>query len=292
MNSEPLSKLNDYELTNKSQDVRGWPVKDASGAVLGKVQELLVDTQAEHVTTLVLDNGQHISASDVTLADRTVLLAGAQRAAAPVATSARAGTEEVIPLVEERIKVGKRTVERGAVHVETKVVTTPVEENVRLREEHVSVERHAVDRPVAPGDAAFQARTVDMTAMGEDVVVQKSAHVVEEVVIRKDAGERQETVRDNVRHTELLTSDGEVKDHDGFRKHFAGTYGKTGSAYEQYAPAYKFGATMHQDKRFAGSDWSTVEPQARAAWEQKNPGTWEHFKDAVGHAWTSMTGSN
>lgn len=290
MNSEPLSKLNDYELTNKSQDVRGWTVKDASGTVLGKVQELLVDTNAEHVSALLLDNGSQVPASDVTLADHTVLLGGA-RTAAPVASgTARAGVEEVIPLVEERIKVGKRTVERGAVHVETKVVTEPVEQNVRLREEHVSVERHAVDRPVAAGDTAFQSRTVDMTAMGEDVVVQKTAHVVEEVVIRKDAGERQETVRDNLRHTELLTSDGALKDDKGFREHFAGTYGKSGSSYEQYAPAYKFGATMHQDKRFGGSDWAAVEPHAREAWEQKNPGTWEHFKDAVGHAWTKMTG--
>ena len=292
MANEPLSKLNDYELTNKSQDVRGWPVKDASGAVLGKVQEMLVDTQAEHVETLVLDNGQQVPARDVTLADHTVLIGGAQRTAVADKTAARAREEEeVVPLVEERIKVGKRAVERGAVHLETKVVTTPVEEQVRLREEHVSVERHAVDRPVAAGDAAFQTRTVDMTAMAEDVVVNKTAHVVEEVVIRKDAAERQETVRDNLRHTELVTSEGGVNDHEGFRKHFAGTYGKTGSTYEQYAPAYKFGATMHQDKRFAGSDWSAVEPQARTAWEQKNPGTWEHFKDAVGHAWTSITGN-
>ena len=290
MNDQPLSTLHDYQLTNNDQDVRGWPVKDAAGKLLGTVRELLVDTDAEHVSMLVLDNGTKLSAGNVTLADRTVLV-GAPRAAGAQSTVATHADEQVISLAEERIKVGKRVVERGAVHVATQVVTTPVEENVRLREENVTVERHAVDRPVTAGDTAFQARTVDMTAMGEDVVVQKTARVVEEIVVRKDARERSETVHDTVRHTEVVVDDG-MTAHDGaHRQHFASTYGKTGATYDQYAPAYRFGSTMHEDKRFAGKDWATVEPQARDAWEQKNPGTWEHFKDAVSHAWTKVTGS-
>lgn len=47
----------------------------------------------------------------------------------------------VLPIVEEELKVGKRTVERGRMRIYTKMTETPVEEQVQLREEHVNVEQ-------------------------------------------------------------------------------------------------------------------------------------------------------
>jgi uncharacterized protein (TIGR02271 family) len=80
----------------------------------------------------------------------------------------------------------------------------PVEQDVTLREERVQVERRPVDRPVGtvPPDA-FRERSIEVTATGEEAVVQKDARVVEEVVVRKEAQERTETVRDTVRKTEV-----------------------------------------------------------------------------------------
>ena len=48
--------------------------------------------------------------------------------------------EEVISLAEEELQVGKRTVDRGATTIRRYVVRKPVEEQVTLREETVSVD--------------------------------------------------------------------------------------------------------------------------------------------------------
>jgi uncharacterized protein (TIGR02271 family) len=130
-------------------------------------------------------------------------------AAAQTSGTAATGRErtESIPVVEEQIRIGKRQAAGGSVRVRSYVVETPVEESVTLREEHVSVERRPVDRPVQPGDDAFRERTVEATERREEAVVSKEARVTEEVVVRKEAGERTETVRDTVRRTEVEVED-------------------------------------------------------------------------------------
>jgi uncharacterized protein (TIGR02271 family) len=118
------------------------------------------------------------------------------------------GEEERIPIVEERLRVGKREVGHGRVRVRSYVVETPVEERVALREEHVTVERRPADRPLAAGDDdAFRERTVEATESAEEAVVAKEARVTEEVVVRKRAEERTETVSDTVRRTEVEVED-------------------------------------------------------------------------------------
>ena len=80
-------------------------------------------------------------------------------------------------------------------------------ENVTLRDE--TVDRHAVDRPVAAlGADAFKERTIEMEEIDEEAVVAKSARVVEEIGIRKDVTDRVETVRDTVRSTKVDIEDG------------------------------------------------------------------------------------
>lgn len=110
--------------------------------------------------------------------------------------------EEVIPVVEEQLVVGKREVDRGGVRVRSYVTETPVHEQIRLRNERVNVERRPVDREVSETDA-FRERTIDMTATGEEAVVGKTAHVVEEVVVSKTADERVEQIDDTVRRTDV-----------------------------------------------------------------------------------------
>jgi len=110
--------------------------------------------------------------------------------------------EQVIPVVEEQLVVGKREVDRGGVRVRSYVTETPVHEQIRLRNERVNVERRPVDREVS-GTDAFRERTIDMTATGEEAVVGKTAHVVEEVVVSKTADERVEQIDDTVRRTDV-----------------------------------------------------------------------------------------
>jgi uncharacterized protein (TIGR02271 family) len=124
-----------------------------------------------------------------------------------------AGTQDqVVPVYEEQLKVGKRVVEQGHVRVRVYTVEQPVREGVTLREERVAVERRPVDRPAAgmPGEA-FQERTVDVTTHREEPVISKEARVKEEVVVRKEADQRTETVQDSVRHTEVDVEDDRAK---------------------------------------------------------------------------------
>ena len=125
--------------------------------------------------------------------------------AAPKPTAATVNTngEQVLQVVEENLAVGKREVQRGGVRVFSHVTERPVEESVSLHEEHVTVERHAVDRPA--GANAFSATNgvVEVTETAEVPIIAKEARVVEEVVVGKQATDRVETVRDTVRRTDV-----------------------------------------------------------------------------------------
>jgi uncharacterized protein (TIGR02271 family) len=118
-------------------------------------------------------------------------------------------TDQTIPVVDEELRVGKREVERGGVRVRSYVQERPVEEQVNLREEHVEIERRPVDRPVtaADGDNLFQERTIELTETAEEPVVDKQAHVREEIGLRKEVDQRTETIADTERHTEVDVED-------------------------------------------------------------------------------------
>jgi stress response protein YsnF len=118
-------------------------------------------------------------------------------------TQVNTGDEIAVPIVEEEIRVGKREVEKGGVRVNTRVEEVPVEEQVRLRDEEVHVERRRVDQPVDNIDAVIKEGTFEVRETDEEAVTSKQARVVEEVVISKDVQERTETVQDTVRRTDV-----------------------------------------------------------------------------------------
>jgi len=112
--------------------------------------------------------------------------------------------DATIERVEENLEVGKREVEGEGVRVRSRIIEKPVEENIRLREEHVRVDRQDVNRPVTDSDrSAFQDQDIELTERSEIPVVNKEARVVEEIKISKDVSERTETVHDTVRNTEV-----------------------------------------------------------------------------------------
>jgi len=208
--------------------------------------------------------------------------------------------DETIPVVEEEISVGKRQVEGGGVRVNTSVREVPVEQEVRLREEHVEVDRRPVNRAASQADFdAFKEGTIEVTETSEEAVIGKQARVVEEVAIRKDARERTETIHDTVRRTEVEVEPINRSNFDntnyqrydsGFRRHFQTTFGNSSSTYEQYEPAYRYGYSLASDQQYRDRDWNAVEADARSHWEERNQGTWENFKDAVKHAWNEARG--
>jgi uncharacterized protein (TIGR02271 family) len=212
-----------------------------------------------------------------------------------------AGKDEVIPVLKEELEVGKRAQSGGGVRVYAHTVERPVQESLDLREEHAKVERRPVDRPASQADLdAFKDRTVEVRETAETPVVKKTARVVEEVVVGKEAKQRKETVRDTVRDTEVKV-DSLGKDRDTalrgddalgtrFRSDWERNYGALGGRYEDYEPAYRYGHTLSGDTRYAGRRWEDIEPDVRSDWERQHPGSaWERFKAAVRHGWERVT---
>ena len=116
----------------------------------------------------------------------------------------RSEGEMSIPVIEEELQVGKQQVERGGARIRSRVIERPVEETVRLREEHIVVNRHPVNRAVTDADLNnFKEGDIELTERAEQAVVGKQARVVEEVEIGKNVTEREETVRDTVRKTDV-----------------------------------------------------------------------------------------
>jgi uncharacterized protein (TIGR02271 family) len=120
--------------------------------------------------------------------------------------SARDTTEgtQRIPVVEEELHVGKRTVERGGARIYTRTTEKPVEETVNLREQRIIVERRPVNRTATAADLApDQERVLEVRTIAEEPVIAKTARVVEEVEIGRETTEHQETIRDRVRRTDV-----------------------------------------------------------------------------------------
>jgi uncharacterized protein (TIGR02271 family) len=223
---------------------------------------------------------------------------------ARTATSAESGT---IPVVEEHLEVGKRQVETGQVHVTSHVVETPVNESVTLREEHAAIERRPVDRPASEADLAnFKEETIEVRETAEQAVVNKSARVVEEVVVGKTATSTTQEISDTVRKTVVdverdgatgatgttgMTGTTGATGMMDFRDDFNTRYASTGAKYEDYAPAYQYGSTLAGDQRYANRSWDEIETSARSDWQTRYPGSdWERFKAAARHGWEKVTG--
>jgi uncharacterized protein (TIGR02271 family) len=214
-------------------------------------------------------------------------------------------TSAAIPVVEESLKIGKREVQRGGVRIFSRVVETPVDESVGLREEHVNVERHKVNQPLGAGDTnAFKEQTIEMRETAEEAVVEKSARVVEEVSVNKQVSQREEKIHDTVRHTEVevenLGASARTRsksDDDYYRKHWTSNFGSAGGSYEDYAPAYSYGSEMAGSDKYRGRQWDDVQSDLRSDWDSRYPGeskgatgsTWERVKAAVRHGWEKVT---
>lgn len=159
--------------------------------------------------------------------------------------------EAVLPVIEEQINISKRQKEAGGVRIHQRVTERPVEEQVQLHEERVNVERRPVDRAVQPGDLRDQ--TIEAREYREEAVVSKTARVVEEVVVNKEARDRTETVRDSVKRTDV-----DVERIDSFASEYA------------------------SNDQYRGKDWTAVESNLRTDYERRNPGSrWDDVKDRV-----------
>jgi uncharacterized protein (TIGR02271 family) len=254
-------------------------------------------------TTYQPQSSSSLSAGSMQSGTQSGSLSSSQSTSLQRDTAIEGERTTAIPVVQEDLKIGKREVQRGGVRVFSRVVETPVNESVNLREEHVNVERRPVDQPISPADAAaFKEQSIELREKAEEAVVQKSARVVEEVVVGKEVSQRQENITDTVRHTEVqvenlpgdtsLRSSGSALDDDTyFRKDWQSNYASAGGRYEDYAPAYRYGTEVRS--KYQGRNWDDVETDLRSDWDARYgssaSSTWEKMKSAVRRGWDRTT---
>ncbi|OWW19581.1 YsnF/AvaK domain-containing protein [Noviherbaspirillum denitrificans] len=235
------------------------------------------------------------------------------------------GEQARIPVVEEELQVGKRAVQRGGVRIYQRMTEQPVHETVDLREEHVNVERHPVDQPATEADmSAIKEGAIEMRETAEEPVISKSARVVEEVVVGKEATERTEDINESVRKTEVdveqmgaaersatgattaadISATGSgvggdyadtamTSDDSDYRSHWQNAYSSSGGRYEDYDAAYRYGSMARGSERYKNYRWEDAEPALRSDWERDHPeSTWERVKDAVRYGAERVTGRN
>lgn len=170
----------------------------------GAVVTVTVDNESEvdNVRSALTSAGA-VNIEDCVAAWRTIGYAGYRKNSPPY-TADQVAEERfrVIPVIQEELEVGKRQVDLSSVRVVSRIVETPVSESVTLREQHATIERRPVDRPASTADlAGTKGHSIEVRQAAEKAVVSKTARVVEEVVVGKEATTRTEQIADTVRST-------------------------------------------------------------------------------------------
>jgi stress response protein YsnF len=166
----------------------------------GRVSEVI-----EEFDPIDFDQPATVSTAETGMSPGVTPQAPLAGATPPAGADRRVSSErdQVIPVVKEELDVGKRASERRY-RIRTYVVERPVEEAVTLRDERVIIERRPVAGERTVSDAELpREREFEVIERHEEPVVAKQTRRVEDVVVRKEADERTEVVRDTVRETKV-----------------------------------------------------------------------------------------
>ena len=119
------------------------------------------------------------------------------------ARTATSGEDIEVPLTEEQVRVGKRTVDAGQVRLRKIVRTEVVNQPVEIRHEDVVIERVAAGDVHAGAVSDFKEETIDVPLTREEVVVSKDAHVTGAVRLHKTAESETQNVSETVRKEDV-----------------------------------------------------------------------------------------
>jgi uncharacterized protein (TIGR02271 family) len=108
-----------------------------------------------------------------------------------------------VPLRQEQLFVQKQQREMSRVRVHKYVVEEPQTVTLDVTHEKVRVARVPITGHVDPGPNAFTEKLIEMPLMGEEVVVDKRAMVVEEVHLHKSHITEQHTINESIRKERL-----------------------------------------------------------------------------------------
>jgi uncharacterized protein (TIGR02271 family) len=108
-----------------------------------------------------------------------------------------------VPLSQEEVKVGKRTVAAGEVRVRKTVSTEQVNVPVELKREDAVIERISAHEVGQTGKEPFQEERIEVPLSREVPVVEKETRVTGGVRVRKTEGVEQETIQESVRREDV-----------------------------------------------------------------------------------------
>lgn len=113
--------------------------------------------------------------------------------------------DEILQLAKEDLEIGKRIESEGQKNIRRYVVEHDVSRTINLKEQHAEVLRRKVDRPV-DGNIDWSDKEISVEEYAEKPVVNKTARVVEEVVVKKVNTDHDQVIEDTVREQKVDVS--------------------------------------------------------------------------------------
>lgn len=275
---KPLSQLPDWQLDDANKDIRGWPVKDASGQEIGRVKELMVNTDDQAVSSAMLDNGREIPLRDLDQRDgfvqeRSVVSAAAGNVGA-AASQAFYGDNAGQPVNQMSNQTMSNQTKEMAMNQDT---SRP---GMSGTTDNQSMEQGTGQAgEMATGRAG---QTTTGLGQGGQAMGQSTGGA---------AMSGQEGMPDTVSvEEEMLVIMPYEQLEPRFREHHQKTFADKGP-YEAYEPAYRHGHAMAASPEHRGKAWEEVKPHARRAWEERNPGMpYEDYEEAIGEGYAAVGG--
>ena len=174
----------------------------SGGSAAGRTSTSMTGTTGQTATTAgMAATGAASYAADTTAPKASI---DATRTAETARAATATGGQDIeVPLTEEEVKVGKRTVDAGQVRLRKIVRTEVVNQPVEIRHEDVVVERVAAGDVHAGAVSDFKEETIDVPLTREEVVVSKDAHVTGAVRLHKTAETETQNVSETVRKEDV-----------------------------------------------------------------------------------------
>ena len=237
----PLGQLDNCRIADGEPDIRGWNVHTLDGCTAGKVDDLIVDTDARKVrymdvkldrkelglsedrhVLVPLDDARLDPRSDDVLLDSTTreqlsrMQAMDRDTLASMQETRRDSSR--MTLSEEQMRVGKHVTESGSVDVHKTVRNQRMEKDVPVMHEEVQVER----RPLSADSSAnvtMREDEIHVPLRSEQAFVEKRTVPREEVVISKKLVEGSQHVEADLRSEQVDVDRGVQRGDARKRKH-------------------------------------------------------------------------
>ena len=125
-----------------------------------------------------------------------------------------------IPVIKEKVDVGKKTIEKGRVKISKTVKEESEIIDVPITSEQVHIERVSVNRIIesAPEPVRYEGNTMIIPVLQEVTVIEKKLLLVEEIHVTKTSVTTKETKEIRLRKEEINIERGDNKNVKNFKE--------------------------------------------------------------------------